>query len=417
MAKKKKRGKREASTPLANTLRTPPSMTSIRIGKKAFEILNQLPDLEKRYTIAKHFNLDKGTIRDHLKSLAKKGLVKKLKFGWEITSSGKKYLKHGGGVALTRRVVPSPCKTPPIKPPPLDPPHCVKDTLSKFTNRERIRGHGFQITLSLPKYLQGWEEKEQLLAKAKLEARPLSKTHYTMEFRGCTVWLCKNSIVTYFPKGRSYFSTTAEESRDRATRDYFDLIHDLQDRLGYNKNSFLVNGQWKMKIDKNHFALVNNELAERANREKLHYKAIDSEGICWLHTDKSFKIDEMETTNRKTAVEDMDRVVDPLMSGYEDYNIKFSNVMNQYRKNDKLPKDAKLPLMPLDMLKNFQAQMSLAKENSENVKEATGIIKENSAGMALLTKFMATLLNKGENNNQQEQGKAIERPSGRDYIG
>src|SRR3990167_513546 len=65
-----------------------------------------------------------------------------------------------------------------------------------------IRGHGFCFTLRLPK-IEHWGEREEFLKKERITFSRLNNNVHKVYFREHKIWLCNNSIVIYYPSGKS----------------------------------------------------------------------------------------------------------------------------------------------------------------------------------------------------------------------
>jgi len=127
----------------------------------------------------------------------------------------------------------------------------------------------------------------------------LSKSNF-FEFDGNTVRLFKNAIEVYV--AQSFYGKTVDEARDNG----FKYANWLFSRLESQLKIILVKDRVQnIRLVKQHFSEVNNELAKDFNVEskKLHIKGAD--GKTWLLVDNSFNLHELEAVHPELAEKDM----------------------------------------------------------------------------------------------------------------
>ena len=171
-----------------------------------------------------------------------------------------------------------------------------------------IRGHGFQFTIRLPNIVN-WDKRAVYLDKKNIRWIPIGNNWegQRIVYKSHKVWLTAKSIVIWCPKDKSYFGTTAKESRRYALYDIKMYIKSLFKYLT------IPNISYSLKFSKQHYAEIKNELARQYNRDghKLRVKGFDGE---WLLIDKSLNVDELETVHTQTSPKDMDKIITPFFN-------------------------------------------------------------------------------------------------------
>ena len=175
----------------------------------------------------------------------------------------------------------------------------------------KIRGHGFQFKVKIPK-LKNWDRRKEFLKKhhIKYDNVGIRKSTPSITHKDIKVWLANHSLTIYFPEGRSYFGDTAQETKEHAAIDLVKFLGSLGRLL---KTSFKIGREFCFKFSKFHFSNVNNCIAKEYNKQEKKLQ-IRYNGDLWLVIDNSFHLDEMETVNSTTADKDMDRVIMPFFN-------------------------------------------------------------------------------------------------------
>jgi hypothetical protein len=147
---------------------------------------------------------------------------------------------------------------------------------------KHIRGHAFIWTV-FPSHKYDWKK---LLNSTKIPYQLIRGYTPRLFIRNSKVWLGKDIITIYDP--RSFYGKNAVESRKYAVIGLIETLSELQNKLGISFN-------YKFKVNREHFAMIHNELARQVNRagDKLYVKdELDGE---WLWIDLSDGIGELET--------------------------------------------------------------------------------------------------------------------------
>lgn len=230
--------------------------------------------------IAKQHNLSKTRVDYYMSSLKRRKLVRKLGYGvWETCGeykprSPKKHLTgHPGHLG------------PLLKP-------------------DMVRGHAFIFTIRIPN-LKGWDNRREILTKAGIEFKPLDNVFgggESLEFKGRKIVLTNKSLVIY--ENKSYMFETSEESKSYALYELGVLVKSLEKTLGAN---FSFQRQYKIKVSRQHYALVKNALAKQYDREGKKLECYFG-GDLWLIIDNSFNLHETETIHSETGDTDNKKV-------------------------------------------------------------------------------------------------------------
>lgn len=157
------------------------------------------------------------------------------------------------------------------------------------------RGHAYVFTLKIPK-IKNWENREKYLIKLKEKKKIKDywkvSGGFGIEFRGHKIWLCNDSIVVYYPKGKSYYAERPLYSFLQAYYDFGKLITGLQRLLGIK--TFTIQRKYWVSVSRSHIALIKNDLALHLANEKKKLEIRDEQGRLWLIADDSFNLGELE---------------------------------------------------------------------------------------------------------------------------
>lgn len=179
------------------------------------------------------------------------------------------------------------------------------------------RGHAFRFKIKIPK-IDNWMNREKFMIKNNIQFQKINKGHtHRIIFRGCKTWINKESIIVYFPKGRSFFGESADESEKAAVLDMIEIMKGLDNLF---KTSFKINKFYQIRVFGKHHANIKNGLAKIYNDEGRKISISNEDGQ-WLLIDDSFGLDEMETVGNKgknNATKDMDQVIRPFFNSLKE---------------------------------------------------------------------------------------------------
>jgi len=189
------------------------------------------------------------------------------------------------------------------------PPHTKHPkTLKKIKKSQDIRGHGYTITVEIPKKYHRNLFSKQL--KIKVGGCYINNGHtITTKIKERKVWFSKKTIVIYFQKNESIYGETAEDCEKSA-------IYIMRSILGHIERTLSIDvsrqGEYSYRVSRSHYAHINNELAKDFNNRNKKLKVFYN-GKCWLLIDKSFNVNEFEFIGRESK-KDCDKAVMPFFN-------------------------------------------------------------------------------------------------------
>jgi len=129
-----------------------------------------------------------------------------------------------------------------------------------------------------------------------------------------TIRLYENSIEVY--SGKSFFS----EEVNKATAKSFDYWNRFFIRLENDLDVLIVKSRTKnINLVKHHYAYINNGVVKDWNENDIRIRIYATEdNKLWFESDDSLNYDEVETVHKKTASQDMNRVVQPFFNDLRD---------------------------------------------------------------------------------------------------
>jgi len=222
----------------------------------------------------------------HFNKLKDAGLIVKLGYGvWKVAEKS----DQSSHVGKTR------------------PPVFMQQKLT-FFEQDTVRGHAFLFTVKVPKDLRNWtnEKREQYLEKHNIKYIRLriSGSGQRIIFRNRKVWLTNKSIVIY--DTASYFAERSVEAKSTAIYSFFGIVKGIERLLHVE---FAMNNNYKFKVSRQHYALVQNALAKQYTEEGKKLEVRTDKGL-WFLIDNSFGLQEAETIHPKTAMTDNVKVQD-----------------------------------------------------------------------------------------------------------
>jgi hypothetical protein len=177
-------------------------------------------------------------------------------------------------------------------------PPFVTDIVTK-----KIRGHGFQFTLRIPK-LDGWEDRANVLVKKKIPFIELkSQRAQRISIGGIEkVWLCPGSIVFYLGK-TSFFSDKPSDAGVEALDFTLKAIRRLENDLGIGAGRLKTGRGYNIKVSRSHYAIIHDGLAKRMDSPRQKIQVYDEKGL-WFLIDNSFNLHEAEFVRPDTNVDE-----------------------------------------------------------------------------------------------------------------
>ncbi len=222
-----------------------------------FEELKLSTNLQK---IQKKFSISKQKLNYYLRRLQKDGLIIKKGRGWyEVVKKSKNSTKYG------KRLV-----------------------------KDSVRGHAYIWNIKLDKIPFGWGDRISVLKKNNIHYKLVGAKGTTPRIRvlGRKVWLCNTHLRIFDKKEESYYGKNARESKYLALQQIKLILNALNNKLGTNLHPSSITFQ------REHYALIKNDLAIEENRKGNIVRISDDEGE-WLVIDDSLgKGGELETIGK-----------------------------------------------------------------------------------------------------------------------
>jgi hypothetical protein len=198
-----------------------------------------------------------------------------------------------------------------------------QDTRSEVKGQvKNMRGHGFSFTLRIS-MIKGWGGRSQFLGQKGIAYKQIRVGYgngQSMVFKGYRVWLLDKSVVVIFPKGMSLWTRDAQSGYDLAFFKVKQLISSLESFLGV---SFVMSGDYKLKLSKQGYGDVDNLLARQFDDAGQKLRVRHAKYGEWLLLDASkpgeVKYVEAETVQPNNAHIHMDKVVKPLFDDLGKY--------------------------------------------------------------------------------------------------
>jgi len=243
-----------------------------------------------KYPEIKNSKNFKQRMQYHINKLKKQGVIKRIGYGvWETNLDRFDQLRFQKKVKTTLKATKRSKKNP---------------------YKKDIRGHGFIISFRLPK-IPNWYRRKEYLEKKNINYKEvgLNNCGQRIEIRGHKIHLYKSAIVIYSPKESSYFSEKAKTAKEYALHDLIQILHSTENLLGMSAR--FIDG-YHFKVSRQHYAHVNNELANQYTREGKKL-ICTHKGKEWLIIDESFT-SELETTHSETADKDQDNIIQPFFN-------------------------------------------------------------------------------------------------------
>jgi len=211
--------------------------------------------------IQKKLSISKQKLNYYLRELKSKGLIIQKGRGWyEPVKGSKNSIKYGT--------------------------HLVKDS---------SRGHAYVWMVKLPKEIEGWNKRIERLEKKGIHFNLVGalKTTPRIKALGRKVWLCNDHLRIFDKPKQSYYGKTAKESKSLAHMELLNIIRVLENKLGFLFKPL------KYSIQKEHYALIRNDLAIDQNRKGIIMRIKDENGEEFLLLDDSLeKGGELETVGK-----------------------------------------------------------------------------------------------------------------------
>lgn len=184
-----------------------------------------------------------------------------------------------------------------------------RHTLQIGRKPDSVRLHGMRILIKLPRYMEGWNNRAEILKTLKIDYVPIVQGQSISFEQIDKIWLTDKSIYIYFStkdmkrKSEPPFSWYADDADDAkllATNYILKFIGRLERHLHAN---FSLGRKYRMRFTNRHYGLIKNAIARKYNEEKKRFFGFDDTG-CWVTIDNSFNFLELEAIHPDTSHDD-----------------------------------------------------------------------------------------------------------------
>lgn len=234
-----------------------------RLGKENFylPILSFLKNSTNLTRLRKSLCLDKQNLNYYLREMVKDNLLVKKGRGWyEPLEKSKNVTKYG-----------------------------------KKLVKDMSRGHAYVWNIYPKKFPEEWKNRLEILKKKKINHKLVGalKTTPRIKAMGRKVWLCNDHIRIFDIEKSSYYGDDAKESRENSTRKLYEIVYALENKLGFLFKPL------NFSIQKEHYALIRNDLAIEHNQKGIIMRIEDEDGEWLLIDDSLGEGGELETVGKR----------------------------------------------------------------------------------------------------------------------
>lgn len=224
-------------------------------------ILSNLKEEKNLTKIRKNLSISKQLLNYYLRELKKKGFVTQTDYGfYELTEKGKNPTKYG-----------------------------------IFLKKDTIRGHAYIWTIKLPLEIRGWDKRIEILDKNNIHYKLVGalKTTPRIKVLSRKIWLCNNHLRIFDIEKSSYYGENATQVRYNSLKQIKRILGALNRKLGIYLKPIDI------EFNKEHYALIKNDLAIEENKRGNIIRISDEDGE-WLLIDDSLGLGgELENIGKK----------------------------------------------------------------------------------------------------------------------
>ena len=217
--------------------------------------------------LIKKFSLSKQQLNYHLRKLVSFGIIEKKGRGWyEVIDQSKKLTKYDNSL--------------------------VKDS---------VRGHAYVWKIYVPEKIQDWHKRTEIIKRKGMNYKLVGAKENTPRIKvlGRKVWLCNDHIRIFDKKGESYYGDNAIESRKKSLGKMIEIVRSLENKLGF------IFKPLKFSFQKEHYALIKNDLAIEHNTKGEIMRISDGDGEWLLIDDSLGEGGELENIGKKALSTNM----------------------------------------------------------------------------------------------------------------
>lgn len=349
-------------------IKTPPFTLKTPTSKLQLCIVDAINTGTNLASLRRDLNMKESAFQYHLSILKKQGVIRKVGYGtWEIIDqpqTAKKTTTVSSYVGADKYPTSQTkiCSSPAV---------LSQGELSQFVP-DAVRAHAFVFTLQVRSNLRNWNCKKRVEFMTRKEI-PFKQLNIRgggqrIIIKGKKIWLLDRSIIIYDKS--SYFAEDALRAKGTALSKHISIIKHIERLLHV---SFLIGDDYKFKVSRQHYALIQNALAKQYNTlgEKLEVR--NGRGL-WFLIDNSYNLNEAETVHPSSAATDNMKV-----QGY------FNGIKEMPAINGA---PSYTPGFVLEMMHGIQANQAVFAENMVSHIEAVQAL---SAGVKDMTASVSRL--------------------------
>lgn len=250
----------------------------------------------------------------------------------------------------------------------------VKEVKKTYGNgSKRIRGHAFKFHFKIP-LIKNWNNRLKFLENNNYQFIKIPQGQriiITIGNLDYKVWLCNNSVIINFPKGKSYYCNDSKIA-------YLKAVYECKKVMIRIENLFSIdlrfNGKFKYRVLRHHYSHIENDLAKAYVNEGKILFIRDKQGILWGLIDNSYNLKELETVNKNTAIKDMDNVIQPYFNDIGEN--KIIDILNDRRDNPNLLLPSQVQSLLFGVVKSQDMITNNQKLFADNIQTHIGAIQE-----------------------------------------
>jgi hypothetical protein len=271
-------------------------------SKKKFllEVVLQLEKLESAKLVSEYLGISKQRLNYYLNKLKRLEIVEKRGYGVWAVNRNNFYLLDQALENTEVRSKKEVKKTAPTR---------LGEHPPKIFTSRSVAGHAYLFVAKVP-FFDFDRVKSYLDGRVDFKVIPQGLSFSTDLFDGWRVWLCRESVVLYAPKGSRYFAVDEFLAFRRAFSDCLVVLRKLDGLLPF---SLSKDGRFFVKPRREHNAHLDKILPSVLVGRRKSFAVWDDSGV-WLRVDASLGVPELETEasgceERVSHIRDASRLV------------------------------------------------------------------------------------------------------------
>lgn len=187
-----------------------------------------------------------------------------------------------------------------------------------------IRLHNLAFSVLIPR-ISKWDKRDKFLIQKKIKFKTINmgtwKTQQIIIDKR-KIWLNPKKIIFYMG---DYYAETPLEAFTEAINDLKELVLKIEKKFSLK---LVYNNSIDFEVNRQHYALIKNQLAKKYNKEKKRLFVYDSENKLRLLIDDSLKLNEFEAIDPKLSRNDSEVVQEHFKDIIEERHYKPSTTKN-----------------------------------------------------------------------------------------